>query len=107
MTQQLPFNIDDYNNKIYVTWFNYFNDTFIKDMQRNAAQCVIKVPEYGPDVYYTENDKFMIDNALKNFYYILSSKGYSYTESNNEIEFNDDREGKCIMRDKIIKVNLI
>jgi hypothetical protein len=90
----------------YFKWFNSFIEQLKKDIEEKNRECVIQVPVYGPDVYYDSIESTMIDCAVKNLYFILSSKGYSFRESEINKSIIDFMAGHCLICKREIRICL-
>ena len=82
----------------YYKWINLLANQ-LKSGNKN-----IKIKIYGPNIDYNTEERIMMCHALKNFYYVLTKKGYTFSESEDIIEINDTKLGKYKERIKFIKI---
>lgn len=83
---------------LYLKWFSFFIDKL-----RNKESS-IQIAMYGPNVDRSKTEGVMMDNALKNFYYVLLSKGYMYNERDEKRSFIDALDGWGMECTKIIRI---
>ncbi|SNW63002.1 Hypothetical protein ORPV_1098 [Orpheovirus IHUMI-LCC2] len=90
---------DFYNDRIS-RWCNRLN----KDYEDGKKLCTIEIPLYGPDVYYDNDERELLNRALNNLLWTLGSKGYSYTSNEREEKYNDCMDGSCLIGTTILTI---
>ena len=92
--------------KIYLCWFNHIIGKFQQDIATDKNVCHIEIELYGPNTNHSTEDKFMIENVLKNLYFILGIKGYPYKTYEKKNTVVDCMDGVCIICTNNIEINL-
>lgn len=114
----LPFDIDEYiNKKKEQINNNYKGDMLIyheSKLQQEKSEYIrcldLIIGKFNKDRYnikidmYSSINEKMLIYAIKNFYYILHTKGYTYTERTEEERVCDAMDGNIMKSYKIIKV---
>jgi len=92
--------------ELYNTWFNNYLSQLSTDISTGKAESKLVLPKYGPNYYYDEVEKFLMQKALDNIVYIIKKKGYCYNIETNEEQVVDFMKGNCIQCDDILTVRL-
>ncbi len=88
----------------YRKWITWFVDEMNNSVFDKDKPCIIRITMYGPNEDCSIMEKAMRCHALRNFYYVLSKKGYTYTEKEVVKHVNDSFVGGCNESIKTISI---
>jgi predicted DNA binding protein len=92
--------------KLYYKRFNHLLSSFKDDLCNGKDKSVIRFNLYGPDDHYTDKQEEILNKALNNFCFRLSTKNYLYNIREGQEIVNDFMEGMCTIGYKSLEITL-
>lgn len=80
--------------------------SFQKDLSMGLDKSQIKIRQYGRSYFMEENENFLTNSVLQNFYYMLGSKGYPYEIYQEKENVHDAMDGSYVECILVIEIRL-